>query len=246
MAEILSDENMYSIKVAIFKGKDKSYFLKRNEYGNTCLISSLEKVLNYCDALNETYVDLSVSPRREKKLFNFEAFKEAWINACVHNKWVEKRPPAVFWFDDRLEIMSYGGIPKGMTKGSFLSGETQPVNEELMSIFLQCDIVEHSGHGVPIVVREYGEKAYKFNENSIIVTIPFDKTGFDSQNVHQNVHQNSLAIIKNLIENNPQVTLKEMAEEIGKTVKTVQRLIKDSNCIEYVGSSKKGYWKLKR
>ncbi len=137
--------------------------------------------------------------------------------------------------------MSYGGIPKGMTKERFLSGETQPVNEELMSIFLQCDIVEHSGHGVPIVVREYGEKAYKFNENSIIVTIPFDKTGFDSQNVHQN----SLIIIKNLIENNPQVTLNEMAEAIGKTVKTVQRLIKDSNCIEYVGSNKKGYWKLK-
>lgn len=137
--------------------------------------------------------------------------------------------------------MSYGGIPKGMTKERFLSGETQPVNEELMSIFIQCDIVEHSGHGVPIVVREYGEKAYKFNENSIIVTIPFDKTGFDSQNAHQN----SLIIIKNLIENNPQVTLNEMAEAIGKTVKTVQRLIKDSNCIEYVGSSKKGYWKLK-
>ncbi len=42
--------------------------------------------------------------------------------------------------------MSYGGIPKGMTKEDFLAGKTKPVNEELMNIFMQCDIVEHSGH----------------------------------------------------------------------------------------------------
>lgn len=234
MAELLADENMESIKVAVFKGTTKVYFLKRNEYGNTSLISALEKVISYCEALNETYIDVSIRPRRERHLFNIEAFKEAWINAYVHNKWTEGIPPAVYWFDDRLEIISYGGIPKGLTKEGFLFGETQPVNAELMKIFLQCDIVNQSSHGVPIIVREYGEKAYKFSEKSITVTIPFDRTGFESQNVHQN----PLDIIKHLIENNPQVTLKEMADAIGKTV---QRLIKDSYCIEYVGSSKKGY-----
>ncbi len=252
MAEILSDDNMNSIKVAVFKGKDKSYFLKRNEYGNTCLLSALEKVLNYCDALNETYVDLSVSPRREKKMFNFEAFKEAWINACVHNKWTDGYPPAVYWYDDRLEIVSNGGIPKGMTQDEFLAGKTKPVNEELMNIFLQCNIVEHSGHGVPVIVREYGKQAYEFSESFITVTIPFDKTGFDrqnvleNQNVCENVHQNPLNTIMKLIEDNPQITLKEMAKAIGKTEKTVQRLLKNSDSIEYVGSSKKGYWTLKR
>lgn len=77
LAEILADENMNSIKVAVFKGKDKSEFVKRNEYGYTCLIESLEKVINYCDALNETFIDVSVRPRREQRLFSSEAFKEA-------------------------------------------------------------------------------------------------------------------------------------------------------------------------
>ena len=53
-------------------------------------------MVSYCEALNETYVDVSVRSRRKKHLFNIEGFKEAWINACVHNNWVEKRPPAVF------------------------------------------------------------------------------------------------------------------------------------------------------
>lgn len=175
LADILADNNMNSIKVAVFKGKDKSRFVKRNEYGYTCLIESIEKVLNYCDALNETFIDVSVRPRREYRLFSGEAFKEAWINACVHNRWSEELAPSVYWFDDRLEIVSYGGIPKNLTKEEFLSGKTEPVNKELMKIFLQCGIVEHSGHGVPIVVREYGEEAYSFSQNMITVTIPFNK-----------------------------------------------------------------------
>ena len=65
MADLLADENMNSIKVAVFKGKDKSEFIKRNEYGYTCLLDSLQKVLDYCDALNETFIDLKVRPRNE-------------------------------------------------------------------------------------------------------------------------------------------------------------------------------------
>ena len=74
-----------------------------------------------------------------------------------------------------MEIVSYGGIPKNLTKEEFLSGKTEPVNKELMKIFLQCGIVEHSGHGVPIVIKEYGEKAYSFSQNMITVTIPFNR-----------------------------------------------------------------------
>lgn len=113
----------------------------------------------YYDTLNETYIDVSVRPRIEKRMFSPEAFKEAWINAFVHNKWSEQLCLAVYWFEDRLEIVSYGGLPRNLTKEEFLEGKTEPVNKELMKIFLKCGIVEHSGHGVPIVVREYGEEA---------------------------------------------------------------------------------------
>jgi len=43
-------------------------------------------------------------------MFNFEALKEAWINACVHNRWVDGTPLAIYWYEDRIEIMSYGGV----------------------------------------------------------------------------------------------------------------------------------------
>lgn len=253
LADILADENMNSIKVAVFKGKDKSEFVKRNEYGYTCLIESLEKVINYCEALNETFIDVSVRPRKEQRLFSSEAFKEAWINACVHNKWSEELAPAVYWFEDRLEIVSYGGIPKNLTKEEFLSGKTEPVNKELMKIFLQCGIVEHSGHGVPIVVREYGENAYTFSQNMITVTIPFNKPKkTKDEPVNELVNEpvkltKSATKVLQFIQSHSDGTIDDIATAIGisrETVKRALKILKDKGCITRVGSDKTGHWEI--
>lgn len=240
---------MNSIKVAVFKGKDKSEFVKRNEYGYTCPIESLEKVINYCDALNETFIDVSVRPRREQRLFSSEAFKEAWINACVHNKWAEELAPAVYWFEDRMEIVSYGGIPKNLTKEEFLSGKTEPVNKELMKIFLQCGIVEHSGHGVPIVIKEYGEKAYSFSQNMITVTIPFNRPKqLKNEPVNEPVKlTKSAKKVLQALKTNSESTIDEIATSISVSRETVKRSLKslsEKGLIKRVGSDKTGYWEI--
>lgn len=67
MAFLLADENDISIKAAIFKGNDKTKFAKRNEYGFKCLLASVDKVLDYCDTINDTYVNVGASVRKEKR-----------------------------------------------------------------------------------------------------------------------------------------------------------------------------------
>lgn len=253
LADILADENMNSVKIAVFKGKDKSDFVKRNEYGYTCLIESLEKVINYCDALNETFIDVSVRPRREERLFSNEAFKEAWINACVHNKWSEELAPSIYWYQDRLEIVSYGGIPKNLTKEEFLSGKTEPVNKELMKIFLQCGIVEHSGHGVPLVVKEYGEEAYAFSQNMITVTIPFNRLQ-ERKNEPVNVPVSepvkltkSAKLVLQYIKEFPNGTISDIMASLNVSRETVKRALKalrENGYIVRVGSDKSGSWKI--
>ena len=260
MAFLLADENDISIKVAVFKGNDKTKFAKRNEYGFKCLLAAVDKVLDYCDTINDTYVDVGAGVRKEKKLFNMDAFKEAWINACVHNSWLEGTPPAVYLFDDRLEIVSIGGIPKTMTKEQFLSGESNPVNDELMRVFMACGLVEQSGHGVPLVVEEYGESAYHFDGNFIKVVIPFDKSGFTTddkiadkeqeQNAPVNapvkLNKTEQAIYEKIV-SNTSITIDELTETLGKDRRTITRNIKtlkEKGLIERVGSDKTGYWKV--
>ena len=46
----------------------------------------------------------------------------------------------------------------GLSKEDFFDGVSDPVNKELMDIFVQCGIVDRSGHGVPKVVKHMAEK----------------------------------------------------------------------------------------
>lgn len=65
------------------------------------------------------------------------------------------------------------------------------------------------------------------------------------RNVPQNVPQkNKEEMIINLIKNNPNISRKEMANEIGVTIKTIQRIINKNEHIKYVGSSKTGHWEI--
>ena len=184
-----------------------------------------------------------VTPRLEKKMFDPDAFEQAWVNACVHNKWAVSNHPGVYIYEDRLVIESQGGIPKTLTKEKFLRGVSEPVNKALMDIFIKCDFCEESGHGVPTVVEKYGIDSYEFMDNFIDVTIPFDKTGFED-NVHDNVHDD-LSVIKQMIRSNSKISLQEMADKIGKSKKTVQRIIAASDDVIRVGNAKNGHWEIK-
>lgn len=185
LAEILADENDIVINVATFSSTDKTQYLKRDEFGGKCLLLAMEQARYYTNSMNQTFVDLSTTPRKEIKLFDTEAFEQAWINACVHNKWAESNHPGIYLYSDRIEIESFGGLPKRLTKEQFLKGKSEPVNEELFSVFRACGFAEESGHGVPSVVRVYGEEAYVFSEHFIDVTIKFRKNDF--QQIGNNV-----------------------------------------------------------
>lgn len=133
-----------------------------------------------------------------------------------------------------------------MTKSDFITGKSCPINSELMRIFLQCHIVEQTGHGVPKIVEKYGANAYEFGTSMITVTIPFNKKHFiDSQNVAQESSKINLELkIIVLIKYNPKITRKDIATILDKSVKTIEREIKKSNEIYFIGSSKNGHWEI--
>lgn len=175
MAELLADKNDISIKTVTFRGKEKSEIIRRNEYGFKSLISAMDQVLSYVEALDDTKVKLGNHQRGEAKLFDFASFKEAWQNACLHTKWEQLNPPAVYIFSDRIEVISTGGLPTGLTEEEFFRGISRPVNTKLQKIFGQLGYVEQTGHGIPLIVTNYGKQAFTILDHYIIVTIPFNR-----------------------------------------------------------------------
>ena len=182
LAQLISDDSHIPIRFAIFNGTDKaSTMYSVREFGNTCLLFSLDKVLEYGEVLNVPQADERGRKveRKEVLLFNEAAFREAIINAFVHNQWTTGNAPMITVFSDRIEILSRGKMPPGQTMEGFFAGESVPVNQRLSDMFLQLHISERTGRGVPKITEVYGKKTYEFRENSIVVSIPFTRVQVD-------------------------------------------------------------------
>ena len=96
----------------------------------------------------------------------------AVINAIVHNDYTLEIPPKFEFFNDRIEITSFGSLPQGMTEKEFFEGYSVPRNKELMRVFRDLDLVEHLGSGVPRILRSYGKECFKFTENFLRMIFP--------------------------------------------------------------------------
>ena len=252
MAFLLADENDISIKVVTFAGKDKTVLIKRNEYGGTCLVTAMDRVLDYMESVNETMVTMGNHRRIEERLFDMASFKEAWQNACIHTKWIKGNPPAVYVFSDRIEIISTGGLPVDLNKEEFFKGISKPVNSKLQKIFGQLGYVEQTGHGVPLIISNYGKQAFDITENFVNVTIPFNYEKNDNSVTEPD---NKISIndaerrVIDYISHNSGITIKEMVAASGYSDGYIRKIIaalKRKKVIERRGGNKTGKWAVLR
>ncbi len=65
------------------------------------------------------------------------------------------------------------------------------------------------------------------------------------QNVPQNVPQKFAIEIMRMIRSNPNITRKQMADELGVSIKTIGRELNKLPMVEYVGPAKGGHWVIK-
>ena len=91
----------------------------------------------------------------------------------VHNDWTITEPQ-ISVFSDRMEILSHGGLPNGMTIEDFYEGISHPRNSTLMRVFLNMGLTEHTGHGVQTIIDKYGNAVFHITANYRKWKIPFD------------------------------------------------------------------------
>ena len=64
------------------------------------------------------------------------AFREAIANALIHRAWDVESQIRILMFDDRIEIISPGGLPAGITEEEYLSGKLSVLrNRNLANVF---------------------------------------------------------------------------------------------------------------
>ena len=155
-------------------------------------------------------------------------------------------------FSDRIEILSRGTLAPAQTMEGFFLGESIPVNEKLSEIFLQLHISEKSGRGVPKIIETYVKGAFTFRENSIVVTIPFQRIKKYGNKVGKKVgdkkglNSRRQRIVTEM-RDNPNITTNELHHILGISETAVENnltFLKKNGYVERVGSKKTGYWKV--
>lgn len=261
LAYLLSDKNDVHIRVSLFNGKTKGDTLHSvNEYGCTCILYAMDSVLEFGKTINILQADETnrVVERKEVPLFDEKAFREAVINAFVHNYWLGLNGPQISVFPDRIEILSHGSLAPRQNLRGFFIGESVPVNQALSDIFLQLRISERSGRGVPKITEVYGKQAFEIDSNFIQVVIPF-KLINRSQN-HESekptINSTSKPTIKlnktqtkilDEMRDNPNVTISDLERLLSlkqTAIKDGIRFLKQAHLISRKGNKKNGFWEV--
>ena len=158
--------------------------------------------------------------------------------------------PSVYMYDDRIEVVSYGGLPYSLSIEGFFFGTGISVNKSLLTIFMVAKYAEQSGHGVPTIVEKYGCRAFSFDNGMIKVTIPlaFEREEIinrtNKENVKNNLTDNQKYVYE-FMSSNIVGNLQEVADAPGLSLGGVKKICskhKEYGLLERKGSKRDGIW----
>ena len=175
-AGILADKNHFpGIDIVRF-GENISVIHKRATFDNISILAGYEKVSEVFKDYYQ-YEEIQGTERKKVEKIPEAAFREAIANALIHRAWDVESQIKVSMFDDRIEIISPGGLPSGITKDEYLSGKLSVLrNRNLANVFYRLGFVEIFGTGITRIKQLYEEglkKPYfEVSENTIKIVLP--------------------------------------------------------------------------
>jgi predicted HTH transcriptional regulator len=269
----MADNNQLSVRFARFNDAGERFELieKAIEYGNCCLITAIQRILDRYEIENITMSKLTGAAHRiDKRLVDAKCLREVIINAFAHNDYSYGMLPIFEVFQNRFAIRSYGGLVPQLTVNDFFMGVSALRNPELMRILKDLELVEALGFGIRGITKVYDRNIFEFTDNTIYVQFPFEKEVVDSEsnlqsNLESNLQSNlqmqsnlennlksnlesrveSKDKILELIAHNPKLNIYAIANYMNYSVSGVKKMIKqlkEEGRIIHTGSRKNGEW----
>ena len=155
-----------------------------------------------------------------------------------------------------MVFTSYGGLLPGQSEEDFFSCSSMPRNRELMRVFKDLGLVEQLGSGMSRILKVYNKNIFKISEHFIKVEFPFsvplNLLSTNNGNINGDINGNingDISRVLLLLEKQPSITAKQMAEVLQISPRKVSRIIKElkeKEIIVRIGSNKTGYWKIQQ
>lgn len=206
------------LRVARFKGTSVTHpVINRLDCSG-----SLSEIVSAAEEFIRTNIRLlslrgSKSFQRDDKFeYPLDALREAIINGLIHRNYQEPADVRVFIFDDRIEIISPGTFPEGVSPNQPIH---QPVNPVLSQLMYDVGYIERYGSGIQMMRRlckEWKNKEPRYElhalETKIIFDSPIQETTFvefDDISEKLNERQKNALFF---VQNNGQIAKREYME----------------------------------
>lgn len=144
------------IQCAVFKGRDRAYFVDRREFDGP-LQDQIEEVFQY--VLEKINRGMRIQGIYRQDLYELpvDSVREMIANSVAHRSYLEPGNIQVALYDDRLEVTSPGMLLNGVSIRKMKEGYSKPRNRAVASAFAYMKIIENWGSGIPRILRECEE-----------------------------------------------------------------------------------------
>lgn len=247
---LLSDQCPYTIKAAIFEGTNQNVFKDRREFSGA-LIHQLNEVYNYIDLNNQTHSDFHKLLRIDTRDYPEVAIREALLNTLVHRDYSISASTLISIYDDRIELVSIGGLLPGLELDDLMMGVSVCRNPNLANVFYRLELIEAYGTGIQKIINAYSDSHVQpqitATNNAFKITLPninaISKTtppNVVSETPAPFVNTNEEKIMHALSEKQ-MITRREAQEILGVSQSTAGRILKnlvDTGRIIQLGGSR--------
>ena len=178
---LLSDQCGATVKAAVYEGASKLEFRTRREFSGS-LFRQFRDIAEFIDLYNGMRSTIGADFRRtDTRDYPRAAVREALINSIVHRDYSYRAPALISMFADRMEIVNFGGLPKGLTKGDMMLGVSLQGNPHLAQVFYCLHLIEAYGTGVSKIIESYAARERKpefdISDNAFKVMLPSFNAG---------------------------------------------------------------------
>lgn len=234
---LLSDQCPYMMMAAVFDGTNQSVVKARQDFRGS-LIDQLKTACAYINLHNKTYGELyklhHIDALRD---YPEAALREALLNALVHRNYSFQAHTLINIYDDRVEIVSLGGLLPGLALEDLNLGVSLCRNPHLYNVFFRLKLIEAYGTGMKKMMEAYADELVKpkimATQNAFKITLP--NVNFRSKAVEAPMIVGEMPVpfrtsdeakIMQLLEEKKRITRKEAQELLDVSQSTAGRILK--------------------
>ncbi len=179
-AALLADNNPIessNLSLLRYTGDDVKQIKDRLTKGNCSIVEQFDE----CMLFYKKHINISEIIESEYRTtieeVPFIAYREAVANAIVHRDYMKAGDIKIEFFDDRIEVISPGSLPIGLSEEEFITGRLSvPRNKIISDIFFRLKIIEKMATGIRRIKEYYSaskeKPSFLVHKNSITVILP--------------------------------------------------------------------------